>query len=445
MVFVHISCGKNKSACCRTTTCHITACCHYSPDDGITCLFREKKKSGKQVKEALASGNGGKTDSKLKGAEAQEEDRKGKKRKRTVTAESVGGGDESETAVSASNSVTSASSSSSSSSSSSTSVEDRTATKKGRGRPPILDKESAVGSAKKLKRDPEEPIASLKEEWKCNVKECAKTFRKESLLVYHLKYYHLDEQTVAPPPPSPLHATTKSVSTPSKSFVKSGICKSATPPSSAKESGLKVEKHPELDLEESNFPDADLLHPEPIKEEPTPVSPVISSPLTERSKESKSKTSGDPTSTAPSATSTPSTPAAPPNRKRKRHVSSTTFEESLATNASIQRTPNCSVNADDDTTLEFVAPTSSSRLSFSSNTSSTIEEGGIGDERIRCVCQIYEVTPESGKMLRCKRCKSWQHSSCFILPEDEDEESYLCYICSHPPGIRDRFVIQTSP
>jgi hypothetical protein len=26
---------------------------------------------------------------------------------------------------------------------------------------------------------------------------------------------------------------------------------------------------------------------------------------------------------------------------------------------------------------------------------------------------------------------------CFILPEDEDDDSYICYICSHPPGIRD--------
>jgi len=67
-----------------------------------------------------------------------------------------------------------------------------------------------------------------------------------------------------------------------------------------------------------------------------------------------------------------------------------------------------------------------------------IGEGGVPiDERIRCVCQIYEVTPESGRMLRCGRCQSWQHSSCFILPEDEDDDSYLCYICSHPPGIRD--------
>jgi len=102
------------------------------------------------------------------------------------------------------------------------------------------------------------------------------------------------------------------------------------------------------------------------------------------------------------------------------------------------RTPDRVVHEDDDTTLEFVAPTTSSRLSISSNASSTIDEGGIGEEeRIRCVCQIYEVTPESGKMLKCKRCCSWQHSSCFILPEDEDEESYLCYICSHPPGIRE--------
>jgi len=126
-------------------------------------------------------------------------------------------------------------------------------------------------------------------------------------------------------------------------------------------------------------------------------------------------------------------------------VSSTLEDSSLAV-----RSPSTTRGEDDETTLEFVAPGGSTPTAAEAGTSKyTVGSACVGsavsssssivpdDERIRCVCLIYEVTPESGRMLRCGRCKSWQHSSCFILPEDEDDESYLCYICSHPPGIRD--------
>jgi len=489
----------------------------HLPDDGTAgnlCLFGEKKKSGKQAAKGenqitgkqikvdinfagyagkLAKGESQtavKTEAKLKGEEAQEEERKGKKRKRTMTADTADGGSSTGETESVATGSASATSISSFCSSSSSFFDDKTAVKKGRGRPPIAEKESSVCLAKKLKRDNEEPIASVKEEWRCNVKECAKTFRKESLLVYHLKYYHLDEQsvtvatstttplaryvsatnaksvpltltkssmTVAKPGPSTVSKTalssvsksvstaktvstslvksvtttyqnistpTKYTSTPSKLSLKCSSSKSISSSAPVKELIPMTEQHA-APCKSSTIV-SDKVPAESDEAASYLDSPIVSAPGTEIKAEI---ISNEEANIAPSATSTPSTPPAPSNRKRKRTVSSTYDDSTFMYSPS---TPNRT--ADDDTTLEFVVPTCSSILS----NSSISEDGGMGeDERIRCVCQIYEVTPESGKMLRCKRCRSWQHSSCFILPEDEDEESYLCYICSHPPGIRE--------
>jgi hypothetical protein len=44
------------------------------------------------------------------------------------------------------------------------------------------------------------------------------------------------------------------------------------------------------------------------------------------------------------------------------------------------------------------------------------------DKPIRCVCEVTEVVPDSGKgMIECNQCKVWQHTEC---------AKYLCHQCS---------------
>ena len=44
-------------------------------------------------------------------------------------------------------------------------------------------------------------IESDHNQYKCPHENCGKGFRKESLLDYHIKYYHIEGET--PPPPAP--------------------------------------------------------------------------------------------------------------------------------------------------------------------------------------------------------------------------------------------------
>lgn len=65
------------------------------------------------------------------------------------------------------------------------------------------------------------------------------------------------------------------------------------------------------------------------------------------------------------------------------------------------------------------------------------EQGGDGvahdSEIVRCVCEVQE---ENDFMIQCDECLCWQHGTCMGLYEDSVPDTYSCYICRDPPAQR---------
>lgn len=52
------------------------------------------------------------------------------------------------------------------------------------------------------------------------------------------------------------------------------------------------------------------------------------------------------------------------------------------------------------------------------------------DEVVMCVCNCEE---ESGLMMQCEVCLTWQHGACFKIEEEKDvPDKYICYMCVAP-------------
>uniref|UniRef100_A0A8C2D7F0 PHD finger protein 20, b n=1 Tax=Cyprinus carpio TaxID=7962 RepID=A0A8C2D7F0_CYPCA len=56
-----------------------------------------------------------------------------------------------------------------------------------------------------------------------------------------------------------------------------------------------------------------------------------------------------------------------------------------------------------------------------------------GSEIVRCICEAQE---ENDFMIQCDECLCWQHGTCMGLYEDSVPDSYSCYICRDPPAQR---------
>ncbi|XP_060889930.1 PHD finger protein 20-like [Labrus mixtus] len=54
-------------------------------------------------------------------------------------------------------------------------------------------------------------------------------------------------------------------------------------------------------------------------------------------------------------------------------------------------------------------------------------------EMVRCVCEVDE---ENDFMIQCESCLCWQHGTCMGLYEDNVPHNYICYYCRHTAGWR---------
>ncbi|XP_041655889.1 PHD finger protein 20-like [Cheilinus undulatus] len=54
-------------------------------------------------------------------------------------------------------------------------------------------------------------------------------------------------------------------------------------------------------------------------------------------------------------------------------------------------------------------------------------------EVVRCVCEVDE---ENDFMIQCESCLCWQHGTCMGLYEDNVPRNYICYYCRHTAGWR---------
>lgn len=57
------------------------------------------------------------------------------------------------------------------------------------------------------------------------------------------------------------------------------------------------------------------------------------------------------------------------------------------------------------------------------------------DEVVLCVCNCEE---ESGLMMQCEVCLTWQHGACFKIEEEKDvPDKYICYLCLSPKDVQE--------
>nr|XP_046199753.1 PHD finger protein 20-like isoform X4 [Oncorhynchus gorbuscha] len=56
-----------------------------------------------------------------------------------------------------------------------------------------------------------------------------------------------------------------------------------------------------------------------------------------------------------------------------------------------------------------------------------------GSDTVRCVCEVEE---ENDFMIQCDECLCWQHGTCMGLFEHNVPDTYSCYICRDPPAQR---------
>lgn len=63
-----------------------------------------------------------------------------------------------------------------------------------------------------------------------------------------------------------------------------------------------------------------------------------------------------------------------------------------------------------------------------------IHESDDVDELLHCICDLKE---ESGLMVQCEVCLTWQHGYCFEIDTEEDvPDSYICFACREPKLVR---------
>ncbi|XP_051736725.1 PHD finger protein 20b isoform X3 [Ctenopharyngodon idella] len=62
-----------------------------------------------------------------------------------------------------------------------------------------------------------------------------------------------------------------------------------------------------------------------------------------------------------------------------------------------------------------------------------VETVSHGSEIVRCICEVQE---ENDFMIQCDECLCWQHGTCMGLYEDSVPDSYSCYVCRDPPAQR---------
>lgn len=80
-------------------------------------------------------------------------------------------------------------------------------------------------------------------------------------------------------------------------------------------------------------------------------------------------------------------------------------------------------------------PSYNNQLPFwSAQTVREIHESDEVDELLHCICDFKE---ESGLMVQCEVCLTWQHGFCFEIEREEDvPDTYVCFACQKPPLVR---------
>ncbi|KAM9445023.1 PHD finger protein 20-like isoform 2-T2 [Clarias gariepinus] len=279
---------------------------------------------------------------------------------------------------------------------------------------PTTNKYSREPLYRVIKNQPP-PILSIELDhnpFKCQVPGCTKSFRKASLLHYHMKYYHSGSDLCSshsshthPSEPPGQESHTHTLETPRRRRTVSASLDTPSPLSDSKSSHTpsphtangvhrqRSSSHCERSKENQHtnrslHDDRDWVTME-----------------TEREKRREKK---------------PRDFCIKPKKKRKKKKWSKSGEDSgsdWSTDSPLWS------EEESETGLELNTPFSEQG----------VETVGHDSEIVRCVCEVQE---ENDFMIQCDDCLCWQHGTCMGLYEDSVPDTYSCYICRDRPAQR---------
>jgi len=321
-------------------------------------------------------------------------------------------------------------------------------------------------------------------QFKCRVEGCGKQFRKEKLLESHVKHYHPELRPKKVRRVSGTDVSTEAtssqassrVNTPEGSRTEGSRTESPVTPKSVETEDLTPLTSTEKEKKKTKRPS-----PLKIKRQPSELDSMSSTEKPRRSSSSGlslkvklpsmsslpskrpqyipsleedsdsdtiedvlSDKSSDETMTGDEVVEE----TGPPKKKRRRDLmdfsrkSSRVTEEThvrLKTKHPFLSRSACIPSKDQSNSshwyYEVVEASPNNVLPFwDARTVREIHESDEVDELLHCICDLKE---ESGLMIQCEVCLTWQHGMCFgIDVEEEVPESYVCFACRNPRLVR---------
>ncbi|XP_064779033.1 PHD finger protein 20-like isoform X3 [Oncorhynchus masou masou] len=240
------------------------------------------------------------------------------------------------------------------------------------------------------------PILSIELDhnpFKCKAPGCLKSFRKASLLHYHVKYYHADSEHTSEGSMQ-TRASEKQVGsqeTPRRRRTMSGSIHS---PLGDRQAANGMNRHRRRSLSEKRK-ENQQTNSRPHEEREWSAS--------ETGEKIRGKTERDFLLNK--------------QKKRKKTGRSKSDESDWST---------VSAEWSDEymeAELDVTTPMSEQNVSMVTK----------GSDTVRCVCEVEE---ENDFMIQCDECLCWQHGTCMGLFEHNVPDTYSCYICRDPPAQR---------
>ncbi|XP_051948134.1 PHD finger protein 20-like isoform X2 [Xyrauchen texanus] len=322
---------------------------------------------------------------------------------------------------------------------------------------PTTNKYSREPLYRVIKNQPP-PILSIELDhnpFKCKIAGCLKSFRKASLLHYHMKYYHAqsdpspprcvqtrssDKQNHSQETPRRRRTVSASQNTPSPlSDSKSGH--TLSPPAAGsmhrqRSNTLGAERSKENQhINRSLHDDRDWVAKETGQKERERLREkrqrdFLRIKLKKKKKKKKSKSEYYSTEESIGQKSVPCNlnsalklPLSLTHRSYMGHCPEKMLSQGEDSSSDLSSDSPIWSEDESDPELDLSMPLSEQG----------VDKVTHGSEVIRCVCEVQE---ENDFMIQCDECLCWQHGTCMGLYEESVPDTYSCFICRDPPAQR---------
>ncbi|XP_017342813.3 PHD finger protein 20b isoform X1 [Ictalurus punctatus] len=321
---------------------------------------------------------------------------------------------------------------------------------------PTTNKYSREPLYRVIKNQPP-PILSIELDhnpFKCQVPGCTKSFRKASLLHYHMKYYHSESELCSShnthtSEPQAQDSHTHTSETPRRRRTVSASLDTPSPLSDSKSSHTpsphtangvhrqRSSSHCERSKENQHtnralHDDRDWVTMETEQEKRREKKPrdfcIKPKKKKKKKKRSKSDTHGSDKSNGFSSypcnpNQSIKLPLSHKHRSCAAHFPETELDDGEDSGSDWSTDSPLWSEEESETGLDLTTPFSEQG----------VETVGHDSEIVRCVCEVQE---ENDFMIQCDDCLCWQHGTCMGLYEDSVPDTYSCYICRDPPAQR---------